>query len=509
MMTLVAAIADEAAYGPERLDDRLPRGDAPLALIDYDPLLVLTLKASHGRWRDDKSYALCRFLGAPVIDRTQSGIIDVGLNVRSLYPIPRFDPSFNAELSELMADRARELLAARVKRGAERIVLLWSGGIDSTAALCAFLRATDGDAASRRLLHVRCSPRSVVENPSFFHDVLVPAAGGATEASDGGKSDDAAVDATHVAFGDGITLEHTPEHAPDALDAGREPMVVAGDSADMLFCTCHITEAFTSATVKDCRGRVVNNPMWMSLDAPWRRVMPACLHVRGLLLNPDDDADDRDAYARASREWCAWIAPHVARAPIAIETTFDFLWWLAYSCTYQFDVLKVLRDRESAAEIRAVFEGFTPFFAHPSFDQWSFHNHASKMGSHLVWASYKLPLKRYISELFDDAEYFSSKTAVSPARTRCGRQVAITAEFEPVAFGCHSLSLRRMAQKYGKDGLDRLLTPAACARKRAHAQALATAARDAEEKLVAHEQERRAAAANGNKAADSPEEDAD
>ena len=123
---------------------------------------MLTLKASHGRWRDDKSYALCRFLGAPVIDRTQSGIIDVGLNVRSLYPIPHFDPSFNAELSELMADRARELLAARVKRGAERIVLLWSGGIDSTAALCAFLRATDGDAASRRLLHVRCSPRSVV-----------------------------------------------------------------------------------------------------------------------------------------------------------------------------------------------------------------------------------------------------------------------------------------------------------------------------------------------------------
>ena len=149
--------------------------------------------------------------------------------------------------------------------------------------------------------------------------------------------------------------------------------------------------------------------------------MPACLHVRGLLLNPDDDDDDDcETYARACREWCAWIAPHVARAPIAIETTFDFLWWLTYSCTYQFDVLRVLRDRESAAEIRAVFESFTPFFAHPSFDQWSFHNHASKMGSHLVWASYKLPLKRYISELFDDAEYFSSKTAVSPARTRCG-----------------------------------------------------------------------------------------
>lgn len=483
VMTLLMAIADEAAFGDETPDVQLPRDGSPISLIDYEPRLVFALGASLGRWRDEKGYALCQFLGTPLVDRTQSGIIDVGLNVCSLFPIPPFDPCFATPLSDLMAQRASELLATAKER-CVRLVVLWSGGIDSTAVVVAFLSVMRDAPAERRRLHVRFAPRSVAENPRFYHEVLVPAA--AADGGDGGDGGDSPAGA--------ITLEQIEGHVRDAFDQGSEPMVVSGDPADMLFCTFKIAAAFTSLTLSNERMGEIVNPMWMNLEEAWQRVLPAALHARGLLLNPDD-ADDHTNYVACAHEWCEWIAPHVALAPIPIVTTFDFFWWVTYSCKYQFDMLRVLRNRETAAEIRNVYASFFPFFAHASFDQWSFHNHTNKMGSYKVWASYKMPLKRYIAEYFVDHEYFASKTKLSSAKMGCGRQLAITADFEPIAFGKHSLSLTRMEQKYGAAGLDRLLTPAARARKEARVREQLAATEGAAEKLILAEQARRVDAA--------------
>ena len=106
-------------------------------------------------------------------------------------------------------------------------------------------------------------------------------------------------------------------------------------------------------------------------------------------------------------------------------------------------------------------------FLAPEFDQWAFHHHAEKLADRRVWASYKLPLKRYIRDYDGDDEYYARKTKVSSSTMQCGRQVAITADLEPIAFGVHSISRRRMREKYGAGGLDALLTDAARARKHA------------------------------------------
>ena len=121
-------------------------------------MLVFMLGGSDGRWRDDKGFALCRFLGAPLVDRT--GTIDFKLKVKSLYPIPVRDPDFNMTLRQVMMQRAEQILSDH----SGEIDVLWSGGIDTTAAVVALLQVP----GARERIRIRYCQRSVAEYPGFF-----------------------------------------------------------------------------------------------------------------------------------------------------------------------------------------------------------------------------------------------------------------------------------------------------------------------------------------------------
>ena len=81
------------------------------------------------------------------------------LDVELLYPIPRYDPDFSQDFRTLCLSRASALMALD-----KPIKLFWSGGIDSTAALCALLIAD----VPRDQLQVIYNHHSVAEYPRFF-----------------------------------------------------------------------------------------------------------------------------------------------------------------------------------------------------------------------------------------------------------------------------------------------------------------------------------------------------
>ena len=56
--------------------------------------------------------------------------------------------------------------------------------------------------------------------------------------------------------------------------------------------------------------------------------------------------------------------------------------------------------------------------------------------------------------------YYATKTKVISVNNGWDNQLAIDSNFRPVTFGAHSVSLTRMEQKYGKNGLDRYLSGA-------------------------------------------------
>jgi hypothetical protein len=89
------------------------------------------------------------------------------------------------------------------------------------------------------------------------------------------------------------------------------------------------------------------------------------------------------------------------------------------------------------------------------FHQWSFASHEDKMPDKRVWSSYKMPLKQFIKDFNGDSEYFASKTKVISVHNGCGNELGIDSNFQPVRFGAHSVSLQRMEEKYGRNGLAR------------------------------------------------------
>ena len=78
------------------------------------------------------------------------------------------------------------------------------------------------------------------------------------------------------------------------------------------------------------------------------------------------------------------------------------------------------------------------------------------MADKFVWASHKLPLKRYIFEFDGDQEYYAGKIKVKSADSRWGYQLGIDDQHNIVHFGRLCASRRRMEQKYG-GLLERLL----------------------------------------------------
>ena len=59
----------------------------------------------------------------------------------------------------------------------------------------------------------------------------------------------------------------------------------------------------------------LENHLALGLAAPWRRTLLPALAQRGLLCGQ-------------LWEWERWVEPQLAKAPFAIESTFDMLWWL-------------------------------------------------------------------------------------------------------------------------------------------------------------------------------------
>lgn len=391
----------ELALGPEKRLDL-----AGKKLIAYSPLLPYILGAAEGSWQKDKFWALCQLLGCPLVDRT--GKLDTPFKFHVLHPIPSLgtDPG---PLADLMKNRVRQLLDQYIRPGTEqKLQVLWSGGIDTTAVVVALLEIAREDEKPRIL--IRYCARSVTEYPLFFDKFIK----------------------------DKFPCKEITGHVRDAFDDGP---TVTGDPADMLMGTLVMAGAF--------KGRKVNghpNALHFGLEKDWRQVIPAWMKERGLLGNT----------AASVQDWLAWMEPFVQASPIPIITVFDWLWWVTYALKYQHDLMRVFYNRETIPE--ELRWNVVNFFEPDEFHRWSFHHHADKMPDKTVWASYKLPLKDYICQHTKDEEYRKFKTKVQSVRNSWGFELAITEQWEVIRFGKFSVSMRRLREKYGRD-LDRFIAP--------------------------------------------------
>ena len=285
--------------------------------------------------------AASSFYHCAVFDRT--GAFPVGPQVQILDPIVSDAPSVNFD--DLCDERAGAIVDEATARDLS-IQVLWSGGIDSTAALIALLQATQARGEDERL-EVCLSLGSIREYPNFFRERIH------------GK------------------VRTVPVAAPvgDYIDENK--LVVTGEHGDQLFGSFMIEEHLATGLA----------------FLPWQEVFPLVARARIA-----DDAPTLGALQEALG--CVMDA-----APVAIRTLYDFLWWSNFALKWQTVSLRIPVSTGDRAP--KVAKSMRHFFQTPGFQGWSIHHRPASV-SH--WAEYKMPAKQYIYRSTGDDHYLQNKT---------------------------------------------------------------------------------------------------
>jgi hypothetical protein len=201
-------------------------------------------------------------------------------------------------------------------------------------------------------------------------------------------------------------------------------------------------------------GPSIPNVAYLALEQPWRAAVPRWL--RSLTLLAPGKA--------AEQEWIRWMERQVSKAPIAIVTFYDWIWWMGFSCKFQTDTLHIFFNHKGLTQ--AVLDSVQHFYVSDEWQQWTCHNHGAKMTDKLVWASHKEPLKKYILDYDGDTDFYKGKIKVKSAHSTWGYQLGIASStLHVVHFGRLSVSHARFMQKYGAAGqaLRHLLDDGGCA----------------------------------------------
>lgn len=279
-------------------------------------------------------------------------------------PIPRVDGYPRLSFAHCCEARAVELLAAH-----PQLHIMWSGGIDSTSALVALLKALPTHEHDR--LTVFLSSHSIAENPSFYH--------------------------RHIAGR--LAVRRVVGKA-----GLYDEVVVTGELGDQLF---------GSDLMLQCTRRLGFD----SLAQPHAEVLPRLFAT----LTGDLDTG-RSIYAH--------YAPITAEAPYPLVSAQDFLWWWNFSQKWQHVKFRHLLYEE-LADYRPLFGRVSHFFDTDDFQRWSLTHPDQKLGPRID--TYKTPAKRYIVDFTGEAAYLTKLKIGSLCRVfKYPPVAAVTADGKPV-----------------------------------------------------------------------------
>jgi hypothetical protein len=105
-----------------------------------------------------------------LVDR--SGVITHPLRISTRYPLPQFDPKYPLDFQAAMQARMSQLDALHHSTG-RPFRLMYSGGLDSTGILAAFVDYY-GAAEAARLLEISCTTDGMYENPEAWNRIIRP-----------------------------------------------------------------------------------------------------------------------------------------------------------------------------------------------------------------------------------------------------------------------------------------------------------------------------------------------
>ena len=286
---------------------------------------------------------LVKAFGCGAIDRTET--LDQGFDYRVIDPIPVcFDDS--RTFAQLCDETARKIVDEALEES-KKIRVFWSGGIDSTVAIVALMKAAaESDCAD--IINVLVSTEAVEEYPEFFD--------------------------LHIRE----KYSTTPITPPVSQYLDPAMLNVTGEMGDQLFGS-YLSREFVETGIA---------------HIPYQDMLPIVLTQK---LKRPELADRLMRY----------LQPQIEACPVRLESLFEYFWWINFSLKWQAVALRLQVFRVD--QIREVDDVTRHFFRSPDFQNWSL-SHPAARAAVSDWRDYKMEAKKYIHEFTGDDDYLAGKT---------------------------------------------------------------------------------------------------
>lgn len=292
--------------------------------------------------------------------RSRTPHINIPWHPETIFPIPDLESKFDKTLDQILDQRALEIFVqARIRD--KQIVIMWSGGIDSTAMLAAFIKNLALCDLER--LTVCASTKSVSENPYFYETQIR------------GR----------------LRIMHLRE-LKITNDFFKKNILLHGDPADCIF-----------------------GPSTVSYQHLWAQNL--------YRQNWKDSAAMLHAiyHDKMDPTFSGWYVNMVNQQLMTlqqqgwfnrVQSISDWHWWQYFNFKWQGSLTRPLlylkADPKESIQLDLLQEFFElSFYSHADFQIWSYQNLANLLGSGIH--DHKILAKNYIFELDKNERYFNIK----------------------------------------------------------------------------------------------------
>jgi hypothetical protein len=294
-------------------------------------------------------------LNVSLVDRLEKVNLPYNFKLYEPFKLPT-DLSSTLSYEDCCDKRAEELYLQSKKLNVP-IVVLYSGGIDSTLVLVSFLKVIPEQELRQKLI-VAMSLDSIRENPNFYYNTIRKRCS--------------------IISSDNFS----------SLFNGNY-LVVGGEHNDQLLGT-------------DVAGRYYRLFSFAELHEKYNEQ-----NISKFFLYAGMSESD-------AKLWYYIIDNHIKSSPIRIETVFQFFWWLNFIFKWQSVFFRILLrvspvDRSNINQT-FVDNYFHHFFSADYFQVWSMKNPHLKVKD--SWDSYKFIAKEVIYNYTKDSDYLNNKVKI-------------------------------------------------------------------------------------------------
>lgn len=282
------------------------------------------------------------------VDRTETIKIPLKMHTPDFLKVPELNTFTGKSFDQICDERARSLLDQALASN-RKIAVMYSGGVDSTLILCAFLKVAKPEELKQII--VLLSEKSVLENPNFYRDYVTK------------------------------YFKCESSYKFPAYMGNDKILFVTGENADQLFGS-QVAGNFAMFTSHE------------SLLAPLADMESKVIEFFELTSPIQDRRYVEPTYRLLKRM--------TESAPIKIDTVYKFLWWVNFTMKWQSVYVRIMPYAWNKGGIK-IEENYTTFYSPADFQLWSMHNSDKLVGDSPTES--KPVQKEYILDVNGDVSY--------------------------------------------------------------------------------------------------------